>query len=110
MSAIAYQESWIGILPSSRSKPQSRPDAFDKDWAMLRHVGWMATIAVLTLLTWQAAVADPFWPRGNQRTTACRYQRSRRASGRRRFGRRVYVRSAAGQQGSSRSEPGIAGE
>ena len=64
MRLIAYPGSLVRTLPNSRSKANShpRPAVFHKDWAMLRLVGWMATIAVLALLIWQATAAEPFWP------------------------------------------------
>jgi hypothetical protein len=39
------------------------PAMSDKDWAMLRRLGWIATTAVLVVLVWQIAATEPVLPR-----------------------------------------------
>jgi hypothetical protein len=49
-------------LRGHRISVNPRQAAADKDWTMLRLFGWTATTAILALLIWQTAAADPFWP------------------------------------------------
>ena len=54
----------LSKMPSSRqSSVESPPAAPYKDWAMLKHVGWTATTAIIAILIWQSAATDPVWPR-----------------------------------------------
>jgi hypothetical protein len=35
----------------------------EKDWAMLKRLGWIVTTAILAVLLWQTATVDPVLPR-----------------------------------------------
>jgi hypothetical protein len=52
-----------GTLPTYQTRPKSSPVLARRDWAMLKHLGWMATSAIFALLVWQAVAAETFLPR-----------------------------------------------
>jgi len=60
MSSHFYVGTLAGTLPKWRFRRQA---AANKDWKMLKLVGWLATAATLAFLIWQTAATDPLWPR-----------------------------------------------
>jgi glucan phosphoethanolaminetransferase (alkaline phosphatase superfamily) len=63
MSSYSCPSSLPTVLPMHESAATSRQSGVSKDWAMFKQLGWLATTAVLALLVWQTAAAEPLLPR-----------------------------------------------
>lgn len=62
MKTIAFPGNLIERIGHCRPALKPRPLAADENWAMFKLIGWVATIAVLAFLMWQALAAQPLWP------------------------------------------------
>ena len=63
MDTYFYPGTLSSTLPRRLTLRKSREVAVNKDWSMLKLVGWLATAALLAFLLWQTAVVEPLWPR-----------------------------------------------
>lgn len=63
MSSYSCPRTLPAVMPTHESAATLRQANAYQDWAMLKQLGWLATTAVLALLIWQTAAAEPLLPR-----------------------------------------------
>jgi hypothetical protein len=63
MKTVSFPGHWSDALPSGRSLLKWRQSIAEKRAVMSRFAGWIAIVAVVTLLIWQTAATEYLWPR-----------------------------------------------
>ena len=63
MNTFSWPRPLPGKLRTCPLRSESNPETTQRDWAMLKQFGWLATTAILALLVWQVAAVEPILPR-----------------------------------------------